>query len=151
MRRALPGRAAAPAVAARSGHGIAATGNAMSRDAQPPTTAAREPAAQRKPAGRPRKPAGNTSREARREYDRARQKRLRAGDAYRRKQNASLAERQRNKQRERIHGKYDRSIANAVLAADGLSVVNLRELRYPTFLVITPSGRRIETLAPDLA
>jgi len=145
-------------VAARSGHGIAATGNAMSRDAQPPTTAAREPAAQRKPAGRPRKPAGNTSREARREYDRARQKRLRAGDAYRRKQNASLAERQRNKQRERIHGKHDRSIANAVLAADGLSVVSLREFRSPTFLVITPrpgggsqdTVRRIETLEPDL-
>ena len=130
----------------------------MSDDAQPPTTKARSDSTPRHPAGRPRKTGGDARRRARREYDRARQKRLRARDAYRRAQNASLAERQRQKKRERVHARYDRSISNAVLTADGLSVVSLREFRSPTFLVITPrpgggsqdTVRRIETLEPDL-
>ncbi len=33
----------------------------------------------------------------------------------------------------------------------GASILGEKELRRPTFIVITPAGRRIETLEPDLA
>jgi len=33
----------------------------------------------------------------------------------------------------------------------GASIIGEKELRRPTFVVITPQGRRIETLEPDLA
>ena len=58
---------------------------------------------------------------------------------------------------DRCKGKPERAERRAarLTAADaiaaGLHVAGVREISRPTFIVITPSGRRIETLEHDLA
>jgi hypothetical protein len=43
-----------------------------------------------------------------------------------------------------------RSAQEIEARAAGASIMNEKELRRPTFIVVTPQGRRIETLEPDL-
>ena len=53
--------------------------------------------------------------------------------------------RQRNRSRKRTLPQLEMDAINS-----GASIVNENELRRPFFIVITPQGRRIETLEPDL-
>jgi hypothetical protein len=73
-------------------------------------------------------------------------------DTQRRAANARRAERRRDRvaaAKERFPEKLGAIERDTM--RNGGTIVNADTLRRPTFVVITPAGRRIETLAPDLA